>query len=319
MLIRCCVFLSGGVLLIAAGAACGQDYPTKPVRVVTVALGGGTDLSARIIAPLISASLGQQVIVDNRGGGTIAIDTVARAAPDGYTLLWYGSPLWLTPLLRNTVTFNYERDFLPITLATTAPYFFYVHPSLPVKSVKELIALAKARPGEINYGSAGSGTTTHLSAELFKSKAGVDITRILYKGGGPAANALLAGEVQMMFTTGSTGVAQVKAGKLKVLAITSAQPSALAPGVPTMAASGVQGSEITQIVGMFAPARTPAPVINRLNQEIVRVLNRPDIKEKLFSLGLEAVGSSPEQLAAAVKSEIVSMGKVIKDAGIRDE
>jgi tripartite-type tricarboxylate transporter receptor subunit TctC len=188
-----------------------------------------------------------------------------------------------------------------------------------VKSVKELVALAKARPGEINYGSAGSGTTTHLAAELFKSKAGVNITRILYKGAGPAANGLLAGEVQIMFTTGATALEQVKAGRLKVLAITSAQPSPLAPGVPTLAASGVRGSEVTQIVGMFAPAKTPVSIINRLNQEVIRVLNRPDIKEKLFNAGLEAVGSSPDQLAATIKLELASMGKVIKDAGIRDE
>jgi tripartite-type tricarboxylate transporter receptor subunit TctC len=306
-------------MAIGANAASGQEYPTRPVRVITVAAGGGTDLSLRLMAPVISGPLGQQVVVDNRGGGTIAIDTVAKAPPDGYTLLYYGSPLWLTPLLRNTVTFDYERDFLPITLATTAPYFLYVHRSLPVKSVKDLIALAKARPGEINYGSAGSGTTTHLAAELFKSKAGVNITRILYKGAGPASNGLVTGEVQMMFTTGATLLEQVKAGRLNVLAITSAQPSPLAPGVPTLAASGVRDSEVTQIVGMFAPAKTPAPFINRLNQELVRVLNRPDIKEKLFNAGLEAVGSSPEQLAATIKLELASMGKVIKDAGIRDE
>jgi tripartite-type tricarboxylate transporter receptor subunit TctC len=318
--IRRCAWIGlAGIAAVSAGAVWAQEYPAKTVRIVTAAVGGGADLSARLMAQGISGSLGQQVLVDNRGGGTIAIDTVAKSPPDGYTLLAYGSPLWLTPLMRSSATFDYERDFLPVTLATTAPYFLYVHPSLPVKSVHELVALARARPGEINYGSAGSGSTTHLAAELFKSRAGVNITRVLYKGGGPAANALLAGEVQVMFSTASTGLAQVRAGRLRMLAITSEQPSPLAPNVPTMAAAGLRGCEIKQFTGVFAPARTPATVINRLHQEIVRALSRPDTKERLFNAGLEVVASTPEQLMAAIRSELASLGKVIRDAGIRDD
>ena len=318
MLIRCCGFFAAGVMTIGAGAACGQDYPARPVRMVAPAAGGGADISARLVARGLSSSLGQQVVVDNRGGGTIAIDTVTKSLPDGYTLLAYGGPLWLTPLMRPNVSFNYDRDFLPVSLASTAPYFLFVHQALPVKTVRDLVALAKARPGELNYGSSGSGSTTHLAAELFKSKAGVNIERVLYKGGGPAASALLTGEVQLMFSTGTT-LPQVKAGRLKVLAVTNDQPSPLAPGVPTMKAAGVAGAEIRQITGIFAPAKTPATIINRLHQEIVRTLSRPEIKEVLFNAGLEPVGSTPEELAAAIKYELATLGKVIKDVGIRDE
>ena len=320
MLLRLSVIsVLAGSALLNAPATLGQNYPNRPVRVITVAAGGGTDVTARLIGFGIGPTLGQQVIVDNRGGGTIAIELAAKAPPDGYTLLAYGSPLWLTPLMRSGVTFDYARDFTPIVLATTAPFFLYVHPSVQATNVKELIALAKSKPGELNYGSAGTGAATHLMGELFKSKAQVNIARITYKGGGPAAAALLTGEVQVEFGTASVGLPQVKAGKVRVLAVTSATPSALAPGVPTIAAAGLPGCEGELITGIFAPAKTPAAIIERLNQEINRALSKDDLKERLFGAGLEAVGGTPEQLLAAIKAELASLGKLIVDVGIRDE
>jgi tripartite-type tricarboxylate transporter receptor subunit TctC len=306
-------------LFIVCDTASAQNYPTRPLRIITVAAGGGADLTARLVGNGIGGTLGQQVVVDNRGGGTIAIELAQKSPPDGYTLLAYGSPLWLTPLMRSAVTFDYERDFAPIVLATSAPFFLYVHPSLPVKTVRELTALAKAKPGALNYATAGTGSATHLTAELFKARAGVDIVRVTYKGGGPAAQALLTGEVQVEFGTASVGLPQVKTGRVRVLAVTSAKPSALAPDVPTMASAGLPGFEANLITGMFAPAKTPAAIVERLNQEINHALAREDVKEKLLAAGLEPVGGTPDQLSAAIKAEYTTLGKVIKDVGIRDE
>jgi tripartite-type tricarboxylate transporter receptor subunit TctC len=211
------------------------------------------------------------------------------------------------------------RDFSPITLAVTTPLLVVVHPSLPVKTVKELIALAKAKPGSLNYASGISGSATHLPAELFKAMAGVDIVRVAYKGGAPALTAVLAGEAQVMFATSSGAGPHVNSGRLRALAVTSAQPSALFPGLPTVSASGVPGYDAASIMCVFAPARTPAAVIGRLNQEIVRILNKPEVKERFIRAGSEVVASSPEQLAATITADMSTMGKVIKDAGIRAE
>jgi tripartite-type tricarboxylate transporter receptor subunit TctC len=309
---------SVGLLVLGAGFASSQSYPNKPIRIVTIEAGGGGDLAARLIAQGLSGSLGQQVLVDNRGGGVIAIEIVAKAPPDGYTLLLYGGTLWIGPLLQK-VSWDPVRDFSPITLAVTFPNIVAVHPSMPVKSVKELTALAKARPGELNYGSGSIGASTHLAAELFKSMAGVNIVRVPYKGGGPATIALVTGEVQLMFATVGLVTPHVKSGRLRALAVTTAQPSALAPGLPTVAASGVPGYESASILGILAPAKTPEGIINRLNQEIVRALHRPEVKERLFSSGVETVGSSPVELAATMRAESAKWGKVVKEAGIRAE
>ncbi len=309
---------SVGLMVLGGGLASGQTYPNKPIRIVTIEPGGGGDLAARLIAQGLSGSLGQQVLVDNRGGGVIAIEIVAKAPPDGYTLLLYGGTLWIGPLLQN-VSWDPVRDFSPITLAVTFPNIVAVHPSLPVKSVRELIALAQARPGELNYSSGSIGASTHLAAELFKSMAGVNIVRVPYKGGGPATIALVTGEVHLMFATVGLVTPHVKSGRLRALAVTTAQPSALAPGLPTVAASGVPGYESRSILGIFARARTPEVIINRLNQEIVRVLNRAEVKQRLFGSGVETVGSSPEESAATMKAETAKWGKVIKEAGIRVE
>jgi tripartite-type tricarboxylate transporter receptor subunit TctC len=309
--------LSVCLMLLGIGMSCGQGYPNKPIRIVTSEAGGGSDFAARPIAQGLSVPLSQTVIVDNRPG-IIAIETVAKAPPDGYTLILYGQVIWITPLLQKT-TYDVVRDFSPITMVASSPNLVVVHPSLPVTSVKELIALAKAKPGELNYGGGGAGASTHLAPELFKAMAGVNIVYVPFKGVGPALNALIAGEVQLMFSTAGSLVPHIKAGRLRALAVTSAQPSALTPGLPTVAASGVPGYESVSSLGILAPAQTPEPIINRLNQEVVRVLNQPDLKAKFLNSGIEVVASSPAQLAATMKSEMTVMGKVIKDAGIKGD
>jgi tripartite-type tricarboxylate transporter receptor subunit TctC len=244
---------------------------------------------------------------------------VAKAQPDGYTVLLHGSGLWLLPFMREDVPWDSLRDFSPITLAISSSNLVVVNPSLPINSIKDLIAVAKARPGQLNDAGGQTGASTHLAAELFKAMAGVDIVRVPYKGVGPALNALIAGEVQLSFTNPGAATPHVKSGRLRALAVTSAQPSALLPGLPTVAASGLPGYEAVSIFGLFAPARTPAAIINRLNQESVRFLNLAQTREKFLNSGVETVGSSPEQLAATVKSEMARMGKVIRDRGIRAE
>ena len=304
-----------------ASTGSGQAYPSKPIRLVTAEAGGGNDLSARLIVQGLAGSLGQPMIVDNRGGagGIIAADIVAKAQPDGYTLLLYANNIWIIPLLNSNAPFDVIRDFAPITWAAKSPNILVVHPALPVKSVADLIAYARARPGELNYGSGGTGSSTHLSVELLKSMTGVNIVRVPFKGNAPAMNAMIAGEVQMMIATAGSVAPHLKSTRLRALAVTSPQPSPLAPGLPAMAASGLPGYESMQIYGVFAPGKVPAAIVKRLNEEIVRVLGRADVKEKFLASGVEPVGGTPQQLAATIKSEIVRIGKVIKDAGIRGE
>jgi tripartite-type tricarboxylate transporter receptor subunit TctC len=292
-----------------------QSYPVRPVRIVTTAPGSANDVVTRLIVPKIALALGQPVVIDNRG--FIASEIAARAAPDGYTLISYGSPLWLASLLHN-VPYDAVTDFAPVTLTAESPNVLVVHASLPVKSVTDLVAFARARPGELNYGSASSGGSPQLAAELFKSMTGVNIVRVPYKGSGPALVALVGGEVQVMFPAAGAVTAHVRTGKVKALAVTSAQPSALAPGLPTVSDSGVPGYQASSLLAILAPAKTPPAIVAKLNREIVRALAAPDVKERMFSSGMEAVGSSPEQLAATIKSEIAKWGRVIKEAGIRE-
>ncbi len=317
-----------GMMLLGAGIASsqtastssGQAFPSKPIRIVTAEAGGGNDFAARLIAQGLIAGLGQQVIVENRGGvNAFAVQTVSRALPDGYTLLLYSGSLWIAPFLKNMPSFNPEKDFAPITMATAAPFFLYVHPALPAKSIKELVAVAKSKPGELNYGSAGTGAPTHLAAELFKSMAAVNIVRVAYKGAGPAINAVISGEIQMMFGTASLGLSHARSGRLRALAVTSPQPSALAPDLPTVSASGLPGYSAESLAGVFAPVGTPRALVSRLHQEIARALNRADVKEKFLSAGLEPVGNAPEQFVSMLKSDMAKWSKLIKDAGIREE
>ena len=307
-----------GIMLLGAGAVSGQNYPNKPIRIVTSEAGGGNDIQARLIAQGLTGALGEQVIVENRPSGIIPGEIVSKAQPNGYTLLLYNNTLWTGPLIQKT-PYDAVKDFSPIVTIAKAANILVVNPALPINSVAELIALAKAKPGELNYGSSGTGASNHLAAELFRAMAGINIVRINYKGAGPALTALLAGELQLMFPTAGAVAPHIRTGRVRVLAVTSAEPSALAPGVPTMAASGLPGYESISIYGVFAPAGTPRALIDKLNAEIGRLLNRADIKEKFFNAGMETVGGSPEQLAATVKSEIARLGKVIKEAGIRSE
>ena len=303
--------------LLVTSAANGQDYPNKVIRIVAGSVGGGNDFVARVVAQGITSPMGQPVIVDNRGPGVIPIEYAAKMPPDGHTLLVNGSTLWTIFLLQKT-SYDPLRDFAPITLATIVPNLLVVHPSLPVKSVKDLIALAKARPGELNYASTTTGGSGHLAGELLKSMAGVNIVRIPYKGNAPQISAVISGEVEIAIADIGLLEAHAKSGRVRAIAITSAQPSALYPGMPTVAAT-VPGYELIGTTGIYAPAKTPQPIINRLNQEMVRVLRTPDIKEKFLSTGTEVIASSPEDLAALIKSDMARMAKVIKDAGIKGD
>ena len=307
------------VSLLNAGAGRGQDYPNKPIRIITAGTGGTSDFTARLVAQGISGPLGQQVVVDNRPSGVIPGQVASQSPPDGYTLIVGSNSFWLVTFLRDNVPYDPVKDFSPIAEVARSPSFLAVHPSLPVKSVKDLIALAKARPGQLNYASGTIGGADHLAAELFKHMADVKIVRISYSSGSVRIASLISGEVQLIFGTGGTVAPYIKSGRLKALAVTSAKPFALAPELPTVAASGVPGYEAVQILGIWAPAKTPATIINRLNREIVQAINRAEIKEKFLNSGVETIGNSPEQFASEIKSDMSKMGKMIKDVGIRDE
>jgi len=289
-----------------------EAYPTRPIRLVTGEVGGGGDFAARIIAQGLSTSLGQRVVVDNRG--FISAEIAARATPDGYTLLLYGSPLWISPLLRES-HYDVLKDFAPVSVVVTVPNLLVVNPAVPATSVAELVKLAKTRPGALNYATGSAGSTQHLAAELFKTMAGVEIVRVTYKGAGPAIIGTVVGETQLMFPTAGSAAAHVKAGRLRALAVTSAKPSALAPGLPTVSASGIPGYESDSPFGLFAPARTPASVIARLNREAVQLLRERDTQERFFNSGVEAVGSTPEALSTLVKKEIEKWKPVIRQSG----
>lgn len=310
-------FTAAGALLLTAALAWSAtaSYPSRPIRIVTSEPGGGNDILARIIAEGFNTSLPQRAIVDNRG--IVAAEIAAKAAPDGHTLLVYGSNIWLTPFLRNKVAWDPLKDFSPVTLAVQLPNILVAHPTLPVKSVKELITLAKAKPGELNYAAGTIGVSPHLAAELFKALAGVNITMVPYKGGGPALNGLISGETNIMFPNAGAAMPHIRSGRVRGLAVSTAKPSALVPDLPTIA-STVPGYETTAVIHMFAPAKTPAAIIDVLNREATRTLNKPEIRERLFNIGAEVVASTPAQLDAYMRADMAKMGKVIKDAGIHE-
>jgi tripartite-type tricarboxylate transporter receptor subunit TctC len=300
------------------GMVAAQEYPTKPIRIVTQLPGGGADFMARLIGQGLAPALGQPVIIDNRPTGTIQGEVVSRSTPDGHTLYVTGGVFWTYPLLRPT-PYDVVRDFSPITQVVKEVSILVIQPSVPAKSVKELIAFAKGKPGELNFGSAGTGGASHLAGELFKAMAGVNIVHVPYKGTGLAVIDLLGGQIQMMINSAPALTPHMKTGKLRALAVTSTEPSALAPELPTLTSSGVPGYEAVGITAMFAPAKTPDAVIRRLNAVVVRYINTPETREKLFNAGGEVVGNSPEQMAAVMKREMTTWAKVIKDAGIRLE
>ena len=304
-----------GLMVLGVGVVSGQDYPSKTIRIVTAGAGGGSDFVARIVSQGISGPLGQPVIVDNRTPSVFATETASKALPDGYTFIVTGGALWIYPLLYKA-PYDAIGSFSPISLITREVFVLAVHPSVPVKSVQELIALAKARPGTLNYSSGSRGSTYHLAVELFKTITGVNIVHVAYKSPALAVTALVSGETQMTIFDAGLVMPQVKSGRLRALAVTSATPSALVPGLPTVA-SVVPGYEAVGSTGMWAPARTPAAIINRINQEVVRVINQPDVKEKFLNGGAEPVGNTPEQFSAYIKNDIARVSKVIKDAGIK--
>src|SRR5688572_3408595 len=308
-------------LILAASAMAQTPYPSKPIRfIVGFPPGGTNDITARALAPKLSEFLGQQVVVDNRGGANTAIasEMFVRLPPDGYTIMLNAPGHATNPSLLK-LNFDSMKDFAFITLAAESQNLLVVHPSFPPKTVKELIALSKRRPGEINYGSSGIGTTVHLSAELFQYMSGVKWVHIAYKGGGPGLIALLSGEVSLYFGNVPTVIRQARAGKLRAIATTGKNRTPAAPEIPTVAEAGVPGYEVATFYGVSAPAKTPRPIIDKLHAEIVRALNSPDLKERLQGLGADPVGNTPEQYTAFMQNEIAKWAKVIKAAGIKGE
>ena len=307
-----------GLILLNANLVCGQSYPQKPVRIVTSGTGGAADTSLRLFAPGLSANVKQQIIIDNRTVGIVPGEIVSKATPDGYTLVGHATLFWVGPLVQPT-PYDVVRDFSPITALTSAPNIIVVPPGVPVRTVKELIDYAKARSGELNYASGATGAPNHLAAEMFNVMAGVKLVRIIYKSGTQQMTDLVSGQVQVMFANAGTAMPYVKANRLRAIAVTSAQPSSLAPGLPTVAAAGLPGYEAETKVGLFAPAKTPAAVIRLLNRESVKYLQSAEAREKYLNVGLETIPSTPEEFAASIKTDIAKWSKVIKDAGIRNE
>jgi tripartite-type tricarboxylate transporter receptor subunit TctC len=314
--------LLGSALLLSTylAPATAAEYPTKPVRlVIGFAPGGGTDTTARALSQKLSAAFGQQVVVDNRPGhsGTIAADIVSNATPDGHTVLLGTIALVVNPSLTEKMPFDTLKDLAPVTQAADSTNVLVLHPSVAAKSVKELIALAKSKP--LNGGSSGIGGTGHLAIELFNLQAGTKITHVAYKGGGPAMVDLLGGNIQLIFATAASAIGHIKAGKIRAIAVTTSKRSALVPDLPTVAEAGLPGYEANNWNGFFVPAKTPRPIVNRLNKEITAALNASDIKEFLFKQGLDAAPNTPEQFAAYMKSEMAKWAKVIKAAGIKPQ
>ena len=303
-----------------AGHALAQNYPARPIRyIVGQAPGGSSDTLARIITPRVAEGLGQQIVVDNRPGATgiIGAEVVARATPDGYTLLQVSTSISTNPAVHPKLPYDTARDFAPIALITQQPNLFLVHPSLPVRNIKELIAYAKAKAGQLNFASSGTGGSQHLAGELFKSMTGIEMTHIAYKGTPPALVDVLAGRVPIMSSTMPPALPHVKTGKVRAIAVTSARRSPAVPDVPTVAESGVPGYEAIAWQGLVAPAGTPRPIITRINAEFVKVLKQPDTIAKLNEQGYETVASTPEFFAQHIRTELVKWTKVIKAAGIK--
>jgi len=314
-------FLLSAVLLVACAPLLhAQTYPAKPVRIIVGYPPGGTvDFMARIVATKLSDTFKQQVIVDNRpGGGTvIGTEIVARAAPDGYTLLMANIAFGANPALVSKLPYDAVKDFAPVSLVALLPSFLVVHPSLPVRSVRELVALAKAKPGQLSYASAGNGSLLHLTMERFKALAGLNILHIPYKGAAPALSDVLGGQLAIMFIPGPPALQHIKSGRIHALGVTSAARVSLLPDVPTIAESGFPGFELYDWEGVIAPANTPAAVIAKLNAEINSILATPEVREYILSQGANATGSTPEELAQRIKNEIAIWTDVVKKAGMR--
>jgi tripartite-type tricarboxylate transporter receptor subunit TctC len=308
--------------LATAGAACAGGYPDHPVKVIVpFAASGPTDVMARLLAQKLSQDLGEQFFVENQpgAGGNIGMANAAKAAPDGYTVLFVSSSFVVNPSLYAKIPYDPYKDFVPITMAGDSPNVLVVNPSVPAKSVKELVDLIKANPGKYNFASAGTGTTPHLSGELFKLTFGLDLVHVPFNGAGPAIQSTVAGHTPIAFTALPPAAPLVKGGELRALAVTSKARSSALPDVPTMEEAGVKGQEADTLQGVLVPAGTSKEITDLLYREIVKIVHEPDVREKFAALGFEPIANSPEEFSADIKSEIAKWGKVIKDANIKIE
>ena len=319
--------LASGVLcmlvlaLAVAHHAGAQGYPEKPIRfIVPNPPGGGADLVARVIGPKLADSWGQQVVVDNRAGagGIIGTELAAKAEPNGYTLLLgFTANLCFAPSLFSKLPYDVVKDFSPVTLVGATSYVLAVHPSVPARSVKELVALARSKPGQLNFASNGNGQANHLAGELFKTMAGINMEHVPYKGGGPALAAVLGGETQMIFGSMLSTLPHVRAGRLRGLAVTAANRSTAAADLPTVAEAGVAGYEVSTWIGVLVPARTPKEIVAKLHAEIVKILQTTEVRQRFSGEGLEPLTTTPGEFAALIKADIAKWAEVIKGAGIR--
>ncbi len=313
--------------LLFAAAFCAptlhaQDYPNKPIRmIVPYPPAGGTDIVARTLSEPLATALGQPIIVDNRGGaaGNIGTDIAAKSAPDGYTILFTLSSHTINPKLYDKLPFDVEKDFIPISLAAYIPQILVANPSVPANNIKELIALAKSQPGKLNYASVGTGSPGHIAGELFKLKTGIDMVHVPYKGGGPAVTDTLGGQVQLLFVSMPAALQYVKAGRLKALAVTSDKRSAAAPDIPTIAESGVPDCVVNSWYGALVPAKTPPAVVSKLQAAFAKVLQMPDVKERLFAQGAEAAYSTSAEFERLIHDELKQWEFVIREAKIKPE
>ena len=319
---RLLLCFAGAALTPFAAAQSGQPYPNRPIRLIAPSSAGGpVDVIARIVAVGLAESLNQQIVIDNRAGaaGLIGAELVAKSSPDGYTLLFgFSGPLAIVPNLNDATPYDPLKDFTPVTLAAAAPYVLLVHPGVPAKSVKELVALAKSQPGKLNYASGGTGTGIHMAGELFNLAAGVQIQHLPYKGAAPAQTALMAGEASMMFNGLSPALPFVKSGKLRALAVGGTKRTALLPDVPTVAENGYD-FHTTGWYGIVAPRATPRPIVNKVRGETVRALALPEVKDKLTALAVEGIGSTPEEFSALIREEMAKWARVIKAAGLKNK
>jgi len=318
--LRAALCAAAAAIAAASVPSSAQEYPTKPVRmIISFPPGGGSDLIARVLAQKLTVALGQTVVADNRPGasGNIAAELAARAPADGYTIFFTNSSLSISPALYRKLNFDAVTDLAPISMASSYPFVLAVHPSLPVKSVKEFVALAKAKPDALAYSSAGAGTMSHFAMELMRIRTGIKVTHLPYKGAGPAAVGLMSGEAQCSFLVMPTAQTQIHAGKLRGLGVAASTRSRVLPDVPTMAEAGVSGNEAVQWNGLFAPARTPPAILDRLYRETVKAVSLPDVKERFAAEGADPVGSSPAEFSAFFKSEAQKWGEVARRSGTK--
>src|SRR6267154_942195 len=321
------MFVNRAALGLIAGCAIGigsqalaQSYPAKPVRfIVTFPPGGTVDITARILQPRLSESLGQTVVIENRGGagGAVGTEAAARSAPDGYTFLYTLSSHTINPFFYK-LNYDVERDFAPVSLVVSVPQLIAAHPNAPAKTLRELVAAAKERPGFYAYASPGSGTPGHIAAELLKRRAGIDMVHVPYKGGGPALADTIAGQVPFLFLTAPAGLPSVRSGRLRALAVTTRKRTASAPDLPTVAEElSLPDYEVDSWLALFAPAKTPEPIIARMHKEVARVLHLPEVRQKLLDQSADPVGSSPEELGRVVKTELRKWAEVVRSAKIK--